>query len=75
MNPINKIRCRFNEKRMERLNAVAKSLYQVREVNGALWLTFQGNAVVPASMLNEDILTVIDKLRCEFVEKRRLFLQ
>ena len=66
---LNKIRCRYKAQRTERLVEVAKSLYQVREVNGALWLTFQGNAVIPASMLKDDILVVIDTLRAKFVEK------
>lgn len=72
---IDKIRRSLCDKRMKRIVDISKKIYQVQEVNGELWLTFQGQAIVPASLLCKDILNVLDELRAKYVENHDEILQ
>lgn len=59
----------INRKRKERLQERAKSLYQITEHNGELWLTFGSSAVVPCSMLNCTPLEALASLRQGFIDR------
>lgn len=47
----------------------AQEKYQIEEYNGVLWITLDGTLVVPESLLGEDAITVVKKLRDMYVER------
>jgi len=69
MNIIEHYNNRMNERRRQRLQLQSCDTYQIKELNKELWLTYNGYPVLPASMINGDIVTRIDELRKKFVER------
>jgi hypothetical protein len=53
----------------KRLMERSEELYQICEHENELWLTFDGRRVLPESMLNDDALTIVAKLRTLFLER------
>ena len=47
----------------------ANTLYQVCEFNGELWITYVGSLVCPCSMLKDDAVEAIRKMRELYIER------
>lgn len=45
----------------------SKEIYQIREKDGELWLTYEGQSVIPCSMLNEEPIKALESLRKLFI--------
>lgn len=69
MNILERYNNRMNERRKKQLQLQSCETYQIKELKGELWLTYNGSPVLPASMINGDIVTRIDELRKKFVER------
>ena len=41
----------------------SRSLYQLCEFNGEIWLTYGGNLVCPSSMLKDEPVEAVEKMR------------
>lgn len=48
---------------LQQLNYAVNSTYQLMEHNNEIWLTCNGILVIPASMLNDDPVTILNKIR------------
>ena len=49
------------------INRRAKEMYQIKERDGEIWLTYEGCYVCPCSMLKEEPVDAICKLRDIFI--------
>lgn len=67
MSFITNIKRDIKDKMSQRTVERAKEIYQIKEKNGELWLTFNGYSVIPASMLRDDIITSLETLRNLFI--------
>lgn len=47
----------------------SNEMYQVKEFEGKLWLTFNGQYVCPCEMLNGEPIELLNNMRKLFVEK------
>lgn len=54
----------------KRLQEEANELYQIKEHNGELWITYDGRLFAPQSLFTEDVIAIIGNLReCYIKEK------
>lgn len=56
-------------KREKELVARAKDLYQIKEYDGETWLTFNDVLILPTSMIQGDIIMVLNQMRASYVER------
>lgn len=63
----------FKEKRRERKKSNLKKssceVFNVKEFGGKIWLTHNGCLVCPSSMLEDDIVKSVEKMRELFVTR------
>ena len=57
---VQRLRQYFAAKRHQRLVSAAESIFQIKEYEGNLWITYDGNLVMPISMLKNIILDSSD---------------
>lgn len=48
---------------------VVRELFQICEHNGEIWFTYDGQPVIPESMLTESAIEVVKKLRKQYIEE------
>lgn len=60
---------RKKKKQQARDEEVVRELFQVCEHNGEIWLTYDGQPVIPESMLTESAIEVVKKLRKQYIEE------
>ena len=63
------IKRRMAEKRLTRITDNANVLFQVREHDGALWLTYADNLVLPCSMLNIAPIDALSQMRSLYTSR------
>lgn len=63
---------KLKENRQKAAEQMANEKYQVMEMNGILWLTFNGSPIIPENYLKDDIREVVQELRKSYIlrEKR-----
>ena len=69
MNILQQYNNRMNERRKKQLQLQSCDVYQIKELDRELWLTYNGSPVLPASMINGDIVEQVDELRKKFVDR------
>ena len=69
MSIVEKFRSSQSERRQLQAEETATSLYQIKEYNGEIWLTFNQNLVCPCSMLNEDPVEAIKVMRELYIKR------
>lgn len=69
MNIFKKIKEKNAQRITKQLDRRARTMYQLKERDGEIWLTYEGCYVCPCSMLNEAPVEAVCKLRTIF--KRR----
>lgn len=69
MNIVEKYFGQTDEQKKAEAAETAAELYQVREYNGELWLTYSGNLVCPSSMLKDEPVEAVRKMRELYVER------
>ena len=57
---VQRLRQHFAAKKHQRLVSAAESIFQIKEYEGNLWITYDGNLVMPISMLKNIILDSSD---------------
>ncbi len=62
---------KMNEKRRKAAEQMANEKYQVMEMDGILWLTFNGSPIIPENYLKDDIRVVVQELRKSYIERGR----
>lgn len=60
---------RAMKKRLQR-EWKAEELFQLKEYNGKIWLTFNGNRVCPCDMLKEQPVEAVRQMRELYVEEK-----
>ena len=60
---------REQEKKLVENTERAADLYQIREYESQLWLTFNGNLICPCSMLNDEPVVALNVMRKMYVER------
>lgn len=55
--------------RMQMIIEKSRDMYQVKEFDGALWLTFNGQYVCPCSMLKGEAIESLSEMRSLYVTK------
>jgi hypothetical protein len=53
----------------ERRRKVAPEIYQLREYDNKLWLTYQGGLVCPCDMLSMEPVEAVNKMRELYIER------
>lgn len=71
-NLIEQLKTNLRVKREKELVARAKDLYQIKEYDGETWLTFNDVLILPTSMIQGDIITVLNQMRASYVERNLL---
>lgn len=66
---IEKQRSICQARKAKRLAEQAERIYQIREMNGQLWLTYDGCPVIPSTMLKTDIVATLNVIRNLYVER------
>lgn len=69
MNFIKDIKANNQERKCKELVERVNIIFQVQEHRGELWLTFNGNPIIPASFLKYDILETLGKIREFFINE------
>lgn len=59
-------------KQAKHLKEEAEMVFQVREHNNELWITYDNNLLCPASLFNGETLDIVHKLR-EYYIKEKLY--
>lgn len=59
----------FKQARHVRAVRMSEEMYQVREYDGELWFTFNSNLVCPVSMLKDDAIAALERMRNAYVER------
>lgn len=59
----------FRKRRHARLQTEAEEKYQIKELDRQVWLTYNGNTILPQSMLKDDIVVVLNTIRKLYVER------
>ena len=44
-------------------------LYQIQEYKGELWITYDGHLVCPTSMLVDEAVVAIERMRAMYIER------
>ena len=70
MNIIDKYFGQTEEKKKAEAAETAAELYQVCEYNGELWLTYSGHLVCPCSMLKDEPVDALKKMRELYIARR-----
>ena len=47
----------------------SQNLYQLREYNGEIWLTYDGHLICPGSMLKEEPVKAVTDIRKLYVDR------
>jgi len=47
----------------------SKDLYQLQEYNGEVWMTYDGHLVCPTTMLVDEAVVAIEKMRDMYIER------
>lgn len=55
----------------ERIRLSACDLFQVREYEGKLWLTFSGNLICPCDMFKSEPMNSLNEIRDLYVERNK----
>jgi len=61
----------YSQRRIKRLTAEAKEKYQIRELGGQVWLTYNGNAILPQTMLKDDAVIALSIIRDLYVGRNK----
>jgi hypothetical protein len=69
MNIIEKYFGQTEEEKKAEVAETAASLYQVCEFRGELWLTYNGDLVCPSSMLKDDVVKAVEKIRLLYIDR------
>lgn len=69
MNMIEKYFGQTEEKKKAEAAETAAELYQVREYKGELWVTYNACLVCPSSMLKDDPVEAVRKMRELYVDR------
>lgn len=60
----------FKEDKVAKYTEEAKDLYQIKEKDGEIWITYNGATIVPESMLKEPALDTLLKIRELYVKSK-----
>lgn len=60
------------ERKKQRVEEDATYIYQIKEYNGELWLTFRESLVCPCSMLKEEPVDAVKAMRDLFIKKNSI---
>ena len=60
---------RFKENKHEAIKERANEIFQLCEYDGEMWLTFNGNLILPTSCLKDDPLATLAHIRELFVKR------
>lgn len=69
MNIVEKYFGRTEEERKAEAAETAADLYQVREYKGELWVTYNACLVCPCSMLKDEPVEAVKKMRELYIER------
>ena len=60
------------EEKEKEVREDANTFYQVKEYNGEIWLTYDGNLICPVSMLKEGPVESLNKIRAYYMVRNKL---
>lgn len=62
----------FKEDKVAKARGEAEEFYQIKEKLGELWITYNGIPIIPESMLKEEALSTLKKLRELYVKSKNV---
>lgn len=57
-------------KREKELEERAEELYQMKEHEGEMWITFGGELIMPTRFINGDPIQVLRQIRAAYIERK-----
>ena len=57
-------------KREKELEERAEELYQMKEHEGEMWITFDGELIMPTRFIDGDPIQVLRQIRAAYVERK-----
>lgn len=60
---------KLKAKRKAELKAMANNLYQMKEYEGEMWLTFDDELIMPTRFVNGDPILVLRLIREAYIER------
>lgn len=57
-------------KREKELEERADELYQMKEHEGEMWITFGGELIMPTRFINGDPIQVLRQIRAAYIERK-----
>ena len=60
----------FKEDKVGKAKQEAEELWQIREKEGELWITYSGAPVIPESLLKKQALETLKELREHYVKSK-----
>lgn len=61
---------RQSKKKLNDIIAISKEKFQIREYNGEVYLTVDGQLICPMSMLRNDEVSVLSDIRDLFIDRK-----
>lgn len=55
----------------ERIRLAARDIFQVKEFEGKLWLTYNGNLICPCDMFKAEPMDNLNEIRALYVERNK----
>ena len=69
MSIVEKFRKSQAEKKLLEDRETAGTLFQIKEYDGEIWITFDGNLICPCSMLNAEPVEAVLKMRELYIKR------
>lgn len=69
MNPFDSLRSKWRSSKKSDIEKRAAYIFQLRENNGEIWLTFADSLVCPATMLKDDVVKAVSEMRRMYIER------
>lgn len=61
----------FDAKKIERIEEESKEIYQVKEFESQLWLTYRGALICPTKLLEGDAIASLNVMRSMYIERAK----
>ena len=61
---------RHSKKKLNDIIAISKEKFQIREYNGEVYLTVDGQLICPMSMLRNDEVSVLSDIRDLYIDRK-----
>lgn len=61
----------FDAKKIERIEEEAKEIFQLKEYESQVWLTYRGDLICPVRLIEGDTIVSLNVMRSMYIERAK----